>query len=55
MIGGETVLAVIPARGGSKGAPRKNIRPLGGEAAAGMDRGGGREVGIYRPVDSVLG
>jgi N-acylneuraminate cytidylyltransferase len=25
-----TVLAVIPARGGSKGVPRKNVRPLAG-------------------------
>lgn len=25
------VLALIPARGGSKGVPRKNIRPLGGK------------------------
>src|SRR5438128_11344990 len=25
-----SILAVIPARGGSKGLPRKNIRPLGG-------------------------
>lgn len=31
MIGdNETVLAVIPARGGSKGLPRKNVLPLGG-------------------------
>ncbi len=30
MIGGATVLALIPARGGSKGLPRKNILPLGG-------------------------
>ncbi|MEO5345222.1 MAG: acylneuraminate cytidylyltransferase family protein [Magnetococcus sp. YQC-9] len=31
MIGHETVLAVIPARGGSKGVKRKNIRPLTGK------------------------
>ena len=30
MIGGERVLAVIAARGGSKGLPRKNLRMLGG-------------------------
>jgi len=24
------ILCVIPARGGSKGVPRKNIKPLGG-------------------------
>ncbi len=43
MIDGETILAVIPARGQSKGLPRKNILPIGGkplivwtiEAAAG--------------------
>jgi N-acylneuraminate cytidylyltransferase len=31
MIDGKTVLAVIPARGGSKGLPRKNIREAGGK------------------------
>ncbi|WP_126428726.1 cytidylyltransferase domain-containing protein [Brevibacillus marinus] len=31
MIQGKTVLAVIPARGGSKGVPRKNIRQLAGK------------------------
>lgn len=31
MINGKTVLAVIPARGGSKGLPRKNLRMLAGK------------------------
>jgi N-acylneuraminate cytidylyltransferase len=31
LIEGRTVLAVIPARGGSKGVARKNIRPLRGK------------------------
>jgi N-acylneuraminate cytidylyltransferase len=31
MIGPGRVLAVVPARGGSKGVPRKNVRPLGGK------------------------
>lgn len=30
MIGGSRVLAIVPARGGSKGIPRKNIKPLCG-------------------------
>ena len=31
MIGGRSILAVITARGGSKGLPGKNIRPLAGK------------------------
>lgn len=31
MIDSKTVLAIIPARGGSKGVPRKNIRDLAGK------------------------
>jgi CMP-N-acetylneuraminic acid synthetase len=35
MIGGKSVLAVITARGGSKGVPGKNIRPLAGKPMIG--------------------
>jgi len=31
MLNGKRVIAVIPARGGSKSVPRKNIRRLGGK------------------------
>ncbi|TGB02733.1 cytidylyltransferase domain-containing protein [Halobacillus salinus] len=31
MIDGKKVLGIIPARGGSKGVPRKNIRPIAGK------------------------
>ena len=32
MISGNTVLAVVPARGGSKGIPLKNLREIGGRS-----------------------
>lgn len=32
---GVSVLAIVPARGGSKGVPRKNVRTLGGEPLIG--------------------
>ena len=35
MIGSRSVLAVITARGGSKGVPRKNLLPLGGRPLIG--------------------
>ncbi len=35
MIGSKKVLAVVPARGGSKRLPRKNILPLGGKPLIG--------------------
>jgi N-acylneuraminate cytidylyltransferase len=31
MVNGKKVVAVIPARGGSKGVPRKNVRPVAGK------------------------
>src|SRR5580693_8543531 len=31
MLNGKRVIAAIPARGGSKSVPGKNIRPLGGK------------------------
>jgi N-acylneuraminate cytidylyltransferase len=35
MIRGERVVALVPARGGSKSVPNKNVRPLGGKPLVG--------------------
>ena len=42
------VLALVPARGGSKGIPDKNIRPLGRTDAAALRRAGGAGIGRRR-------
>ena len=35
MIGGKSFLAIVPARGGSKGVPRKNIKAIAGQPLIG--------------------
>ena len=43
MAAADAVLAIVPARGGSKGVPGKNLRPLAGRLAARVrGRGGAR-------------
>lgn len=51
MIGGERVLAVVPARGGSKGVPRKNVRRAGGKPLIGWTIDAAR---ASRYVDRVI-
>ena len=51
MIGGKSVLALIPARGGSRRLPRKNILPLGGKPLIGWSI----DTGLALPeVDAVV-
>jgi N-acylneuraminate cytidylyltransferase len=40
---GRRVLALVPARGGSKGLPRKNLRPLGGHPLIAWSIAAGRQ------------
>ena len=51
MIGGKSVLALIPARGGSKGLPGKNVRPLLGKPLIAWSIEQGRE---SRYADAVV-
>jgi CMP-N,N'-diacetyllegionaminic acid synthase len=51
MIGNKSVLALIPARGGSKGLPGKNLRPLLGKPLIGWSIEHGR---ASRYVDAVV-
>lgn len=51
MIDNKTVLAIIPARGGSKGLPRKNIRPMCGKPLIGWSI---EKAGKSRYLDMVL-
>ena len=48
---GPAVLALIPARGGSKGLPRKNLRPLAGHPLIAWSIAAGRAAAT---VDSVI-
>ena len=51
MIDGKTVLAIVPARGGSKGLPRKNVLPVGGKPLVAWPVGAAR---ASRQVDRVV-
>ena len=51
MIEGRSVLAVVPARGGSKGLPRKNIRVLAGKPMIAYTLAAARQCGA---IDRVI-
>ena len=50
MIGTKTVLAIIPARGGSKGVPREKHPGRGRQAADRLDHRSSAQVGLHRPA-----
>lgn len=50
MIDGRRILAVIPARGGSKAVPGKNIRPLGGRPLLAWTVDAARAAGIFDDI-----
>ena len=51
MFAGRRVLALIPARGGSKGLPHKNVAPLGGQPLIAWTIAAARDAA---PVDDVV-
>jgi CMP-N,N'-diacetyllegionaminic acid synthase len=50
VIDGRRILAVIPARGGSKAVPRKNIRPLGGRPLLAWTVDAARRAAIFDDI-----
>ncbi len=50
MVDTETVIAVIPARGGSKRIPGKNLRPLGGKPIIAYTIAAACESGLFQTV-----